>query len=141
MDIKEFITASLEQIADGTKNAQKVVASAGGYVNPAMCGMVEPDGNYFGRFDSHHHVFLVDFDIAVTVLDESKAEGGAKLKIAGVLSVGGTGGAASSSETTSRLKFKVPIALPVDAESSSRAERQRQEEDEKVQAFNQGRGD
>jgi hypothetical protein len=136
MEIKDFITASLEQIAEGTRNAQAAVTAAGGYVNPAMHHGAGADPTYFGSYDSHQSIFLVDFDIAVTVAEELKGEGGAKLRVAGVFSLGGSGAIASSSETTSRLRFKVPLALPVDQESKVQTDRKRRAEDARVRAHN-----
>src|SRR5665213_3277046 len=113
MDLSTFITASLLQIAEGVKDAQDRARAAGGYINPAA-NMGKTNDAYFGSMVSGAPVFLVDFDVAVMATEAADIEGGAKLQVAGIFSVGGSGASTTRSETTSRIHFKVPMALPED---------------------------
>lgn len=77
-----------------------------------------------GQTASDQAIYSIDFDIAVSVGSESGAEGGAKLQVASVFSIGGKAKESDKTESVSRVKFAVPITLPVDAASDQeRAER------------------
>src|SRR5690606_27686984 len=67
-----------------------------------------------GSMGEGQNVFLVDFDVAVTVDENSDLSGGGKLKIAGLFSVGGEAGSSSKISSINRVSFKIPLALPVD---------------------------
>jgi hypothetical protein len=62
-------------------------------------------------------VYGVSFDVAVVVSSQESAEGGGKLRVAGIFSLGGTVAGADKEETTSRIKFVVPLRLPTDQQS------------------------
>jgi len=120
MDIKDFVRDTLVQISNGVREAQDVVREDGGYVNPAArVGAKDTAESHLTTINDGQSVFLVDFDIAVTVAEENSAEGEAKLKIASVLSVGGGAGTTTESTSSSRIGFKVPLALPVDEVSKN----------------------
>ena len=116
MDLKEFVKETLTQIAQGVSESQAQVYQLGGAVNPAMRGVIAKDA-YFGDMHDGQHVFLVDFDVAITATEETRANAKAKLKVATLLSLGGGGGTNESQASTSRIRFKVPLALPVDPEA------------------------
>lgn len=118
MDLKEFIKESLVQIAAGVKESQAAVRDACGYVNPAVRVLPKnTDNAHMTYLPDGRNVFLVDFDVAVTVSESEKAKGGAKLQVASFVKLGGNVGGTSSSSATNRLTFKVPLALPADEES------------------------
>ncbi len=92
MELKEFIRETLAQIAAGVEAAQTEVRDAGGFVNPAhRAGKQEQDKSHFGSLTSGQNIFLVDFDVTVTVIEATETEGKAKLNVAGLLNLG-TGG-------------------------------------------------
>ena len=129
MELQEFIRETLSQIAAGIEAAQTEVRDCGGFVNPAH--RVSPKGSnesHFGVLDTGQNIFLVDFDVAVTVIEESGAEAGAKLKVASMLSLGAGAETSNSSSATNKISFKVPLALPVD----SVTEEQLKEQDERI---------
>ena len=127
MELQEFVKETLSQISQGVKDAQDSVRDTGGYVNPAVTyAQGKPELIYFGETAQGHHTFLVDFDVAVTVAEKNAAEGGAKLAVASLFSVGGSGSSNAENTTTSRVKFKVPLALPFDQQSMTEIQQKRE---------------
>jgi hypothetical protein len=120
MDLKEFVRETLVQITSGVRDAQDEVRSLGGIVNPATLTRTDGAGSYFSTIDDIHHVFLVDFDVAVSVTENTGTNAGAKLNVATFLSLGAGGQSANSSAATNRLTFKVPLALPLDEPTRSK---------------------
>ena len=121
MDLKDFVKETLVQISSGVKEAQDAVRQLGGYANPAArVSPKQTDQSHLTQIESGQNVFMIDFDVAVNVSEESEAGAEAKLKVASILSLGGGGKAGTSSTATNRISFKVPLALPVDEESKKR---------------------
>lgn len=120
MDLKEFVREALVQIATGVKDSQSDVRALGGTVNPATQNPSKNGNSYFSSIDDLHHVFLVDFDVAVTVAENTGTNAQAKLNVATILSLGAGGQSANSSAATNRLTFKVPLALPLDEPSHTK---------------------
>ncbi|WP_054591168.1 hypothetical protein ACCQ14_01785 [Xanthomonas sp. NCPPB 2865] len=120
MDLKEFVRETLVQIAAGVRDAQTDVRTLGGIVNPATQNPSTSGNSYFASVDDLHHVFLVDFDVAVTVAENAGTSAQAKLNVATILSLGAGGQSSNSSAATNRLTFKVPLALPIDEPSHAK---------------------
>lgn len=146
MELKEFIRETLAQIAAGVEAAQTEVRDAGGFVNPAhRVGKQEQDKSHFGSLTSGQNIFLVDFNVTVTVIEATETEGKAKLNVAGLLNLGTGGQSNASSTATNRISFKVPLAMPVDAFSLEELQQQdqalaerRRRQTEQIRAHNQG---
>jgi hypothetical protein len=131
MELKEFVKETLVQISKGVKESQDAVREIGGYVNPTVTSVQgRPELVYFGETALGHHTFLVDFDVAVIVAEKKAAGGGAKLSVASILFIGGSGSSDAESKSISRVKFKVPLALPYD-EQSMKEKRKKDEESER----------
>lgn len=125
MELKEFIRETLSQIATGVEAAQTEVRDSGGFVNPAhRAGNQEPDKSHFGVLTSGQNIFLVDFDVTVSVVEATETEGKAKLNVAGFINLGTGGQSNASSTATNKISFKVPLAMPVDAVSAEELKRQ-----------------
>ncbi|GAA6203650.1 hypothetical protein [Thalassotalea sp. SU-HH00458] len=100
MDIKEFISETLEQITESIESNPSSLNTDN--IKPYEAREVKSVATVQGGF-----ITSVEFDMAVT---ESKSQdGGAKLSIAGVGSLGGDLNAAS--KTVSRIKFTVPLHI------------------------------
>jgi hypothetical protein len=112
MDLEQFVAATLVQISKGVVSAQKDIAEMGGSVNPTTFGLSNSPKSIAGVPEQ------IEFDVAVVSSETRSAKAGAK--VAWVLSVGASGGKASSSEATNRVRFKVPLVLPVDLEFGAR---------------------
>lgn len=115
MELKDFVCESLKQIVEGVNKAQEPIRRLGGYVNPTVL----PKGTneaHFGEFlPSGQQVFFVEFDVAVTVNEQTGTHAEAKLQVASFLSLGAGGNSGDAQQTTQRMKFKVPLALPLDS--------------------------
>lgn len=120
MDLKEFVKETLVQIAAGVRDSQDAVREIGGIVNPATLTRTNGAGSYFSTVDDIHHVFFVDFDVAVSVTENTGTNASAKLNVATLLSLNAGGQSAASSAATNRLTFKVPLALPLDEPSRAK---------------------
>lgn len=136
MDLKDFVKEALVQISTGVKDAQSAVRDLGGVVNPATYPSSSAGGAYFGNYEDGQHIFLVDFDVAVSVTENSGTNAEAKLKVASFLSLGAGGESSAQNETTNRLTFKVPLALPVDKQSQDKLKADSLHQDQMVRNFN-----
>ena len=129
MELKDFVRESLKQIVEGVSEAQEPIRRLGGYVNPT----VRPKGTneaHFGEFlPSGQQVLLVDFDVAVTINEQTGTHAQAKLQVASFLSLGAGGNSGDAQQTTQRMKFKVPLALPLDSEATRQTQELRSQED------------
>ena len=118
MELKEYIAETLVQISAGIEAAQNECRDCGGFINPAH--IVSSKGSaesHFGVLPSGQNIFLVDFDVVITVVEESGSDASGKLKVCGVIDIGGSVEQSNISSATKKVSFKVPMALPVDAVS------------------------
>jgi hypothetical protein len=134
MELKDFVKESLTQIAQGINESIEEVRESGGYVNPASrVDTKNTDSSHFSALGEGRNVFLVDFDIAVSVEEKEGTKAEAKLKVASILSLGAGGNSDHKSSATNRISFKVPLALPVDPISANelveREKKRKQESD------------
>jgi hypothetical protein len=112
MDLKTFITETLQQICDGIREAQS--RDGGDAINaefygPAS-GHVMPGGSY-GVFTR------VDFDIAVSAESVGGAKGGIKVWGMGDIE----GGAERKTGYANRIALSVPVRLPDGAKSKDQS--------------------
>lgn len=134
MDLKDFVKATLVNIASGVKEAQEAVREAGGIVNPASRVHKAADQSHFSNVEGGANVFLIDFDVAVTVAESTNTGAGAKLAVATFLQLGVEGASDNAKSATHRIKFKVPLALPVDPLSGKALKDKEAEEARRLQA-------
>jgi hypothetical protein len=129
MDLRDFVNEALSQIAQGTKLAAEGVHATGAIVNPAVSrGSANPSEGHFATLNNGAPVFLVEFDVAVTVTDSGEIGAGAKGGLLQVFSARVNGKAANSMETASRIRFRVPLALGVDSATATELEKQMREQ-------------
>ncbi len=116
MELQQFITQSLVQIAKGVAEAQTELVGHGTLINPEIENLFPSasgtPGNSLGwaKADQKSPVFMVDFDVAVTALDGTSTKGGIGV-VAGVFALGSQGQSSNQNTSVSRLQFKVPIKL------------------------------
>jgi len=106
MDIQQFVKESLCQIIEGVKQAKEKHDN----VNPwyEIHGAGSVPGNAI--VDSGGQLlFMVDFDLAVMVTEESTQSGNIGLKIK-IVAAGGGVGTGTSLTSVTRVKFAVPIS-------------------------------
>lgn len=104
MNIQQFVTVALVEIASGVSDANDELE------NRKISSRANPPKD---RNDSTVRInrHEIEFDIAVTAEQKNGKKGEAGLK---VLSVGAQGEMSSekSQSTVSRIKFKIPLSLP-----------------------------
>lgn len=102
MDLQKFISASIIQIVDGVRDAQKHIEDT--KHDPYRGAVVSP----YGKNDSDKKIHNVEFDVAVVVTDDVSKSGGAGITVCG-FQLGCNGNLEQSNTTTSRIKFSVPV--------------------------------
>ena len=115
MELKDFISNTIEQISLGILEASKKCNQYGVIVNPNIT--IGEQGDFCIPKQPEHvniqrRVQLIDMDIAVTVIEseEGKIEG--KLGVS-FIGVGGKSQEGKSTSNESRVKFSIPVCLPV----------------------------
>ena len=91
MKLDEFVQRTLEDIMKGVADAAQGM-QGGKVVNKGI-----PQ--------------LVEFDVAVTVMEQSKSEGHAGITVL-QLGIGGARGSESSNQSATRIKFSIPVKFP-----------------------------
>ena len=136
MELKDFVKETLTQIAQGVQESIIPVQESGGYVNPATrTNTKNTDNSHFASMPNGQNIFLVDFDVAITVEEDVGANAEAKLKVASFLSIGGGGDTSNKNSATNHISFKVPLAIPVDPISESGLKNREAEQSRKTQAM------
>jgi len=102
VELKEFIASTLGEIQEGVQMAIDQTRGKGA-INPSWSGTDQIGAKYIQN---------VQFDIAVTVDDESKGSIGGGIKVVGI-SIGGEDISASKTSRVSRIQFSIPIIPPV----------------------------
>lgn len=111
MELKEFIKTALTDITDAIKELQEELTN-GAIVSPSMPNaianttVVDPDNTHINR-----PISKIDFDVAITVGNTDKVDGGGKIGIQ-ILSAKIGNENVSHSENASRMTFSIPIVLP-----------------------------
>jgi hypothetical protein len=113
VDLREFVRESLCQIIRGIEDAQRDLKSSQARIAPIHVRDSAGPGTYEATDKGYYraHVSEAEFDVAVTVSEETAKGGG--LKIAG--GIFGAGAKAESercNQTVSRIRFSVPLVLP-----------------------------
>ncbi len=99
IDLKEFVSETVKQVVEGSKNAGLYLKENISYDND---GYVQVgDGN----------MQKIEFDISVTTIESSKSEGKAGIMIK-VVDFGIKGSDNTESTSMNKIKFSVPVAFP-----------------------------
>jgi len=111
MQLKEFITESLNQIFIGISDAKTSAALHGFQVNPWITtGKSDMAGVLVDR-ETKPPLQIVDFDVAVTTEESKQSKGGAGIMIAAI-TFGGHAQSDTKNSVVSRIRFSVPISFP-----------------------------
>ncbi|EHR0229303.1 hypothetical protein KS670_004927 [Vibrio parahaemolyticus] len=113
MNLEEFISQSLSQIAKGIEKANEELKDSQALVSPKGVVDITKDNRY-GNIkveDSWLKVHEISFDVGVTVVEGS--ESGGKLGVSvGGFSIGANGKENQANTSASRIQFSVPMVLP-----------------------------
>lgn len=111
MDLKDYIKNTITSISEAILESQQSLSEKGVIVNPERVE-IGKNGEKLLRSDGWRYVQNLDFDILVSVEDDSGSEGGAGLTVGGLLSIGGKVNEASSQQHANKIKFTIPVAFP-----------------------------
>ncbi len=114
MELREFVGNALRQIVAGVKDAQNDVMINGGIVNPRaveLRGRSDQQGGLVA--ENGEPIRDVQFDLVVTVGDDTNAEGESTPSCPGLLEVGPHSEMVTSTSAVNRIRFKVPVSLPI----------------------------
>lgn len=118
MGLKEFISQTLVQIAEGIQDANQQLEKMDAAINPHFFHLKPPGSPAYGEIDkdcSYQRVVqLIEFDVAVST---EKIEGAQATLGIIIASIGTKGGASTekSNSSVSRIQFGIPMVLPTSA--------------------------
>lgn len=121
MELKNFISSTIEEIARGILDASERLSDTNAVVSPNDFTINSKNSQAFGRtkvFSVEDHlgqgtrvVQKVEFDIAVTIDETDTAKAGGKISVLSI-GLGGDMETSSKTGTNSRIRFYVPVVLP-----------------------------
>lgn len=112
MELREFVTETLVQIAEGVAAAQERSLSIGAHINPKLTGNASFGSQHGFLSSSAGAAQIVGFDVALTVTQGKGTKGGIGI-VAGAINLGSAGQSSLENSTVSRVKFSVPLVLPI----------------------------
>ena len=116
MQLEEFISGTLTQIARGIERANEGLRDCDARVNPPNVAPGSTNFNqsiygYLGHKPQMPAVHLIQFDVAVFAAEGTESRGGIGIMV-GTIALGSQGKSADSQSTTSRIQFGIPMLLP-----------------------------
>ncbi len=103
MDLKDFISTALTDIAEGASKADKSLCKMGGEVNPKAVS--------FNGGAPCWEACEVRFSVTVTAAESSSGRRGLGV-VFGSVGIGTSGSSGCSSGSEARLEFSIRLALP-----------------------------
>ncbi|RPD98570.1 hypothetical protein EGM88_05090 [Aureibaculum marinum] len=110
MDLKDFIKNTISSISEAIIESQTELKDKGVIVNPEKTE-IGKTGEKLLRSDGSRYVQNVDFDVLVAVEDKQEDDLEGRLKIAGLLNIGGGISDENISKNYNKIKFTIPIAF------------------------------
>ncbi len=120
MELKEFITESLNQIIDGIIDAQTYAKDKQATINPSGLKYDQQNNLVGHRFAASLDYVpqVIEFDVVVTVSENEKAKASLGV-LTGVFGLGTQAQVESGNVTANRIKFSVPVIFPEHLHSQS----------------------
>lgn len=114
MELKDFISETIQQISLGVKDAMEKCQEMDVIVNPDIT--IGSDGDYYVPENKNvamqRRVQVIDMDISVVVTASTESNIGGKIGIS-MLGVSGTSKEMDNTSNTNRVKFSIPVCLPI----------------------------
>ena len=115
MELKDFISETIQQISLGVKDAMEKCSELDVIVNPDIT--IGNDGDYYVPEDKKNiaiqrRVQILDMDISVVVTASTENTMGGKIGIS-MIGIGGETKGIENSSNTNRVKFSIPVCLPI----------------------------
>ena len=111
MDLKEFTKQTLLQIVEGTGEANEAISSSGAFIPYTNIGGNCKRAWAYDEDRCPRYLLEVDFDVAITAIESDGKNGGASLKVASMINVGGGIDTKIENQTVSRVKYTLPLVL------------------------------
>lgn len=111
MELNKFVSETLKHVLEGIRSAQEAVHD--GSINPKIWNSQRGEANKMKILESNagEWIHMVDFDVALTVIEGTETKGGIGLFV-GPVALGSKGQSNAENSSLSRIKFQVPIAYP-----------------------------
>ena len=110
MNLQDFITETLLQIEKGISTADNILKESNAYVAPTI---LKTENNlnspYIIECGTRRRVTLIDYDVAVSVINQSDNKNGGSITIPNIASIGKDGVKSIKNQNISRIKFQIPI--------------------------------
>ena len=113
MNLQEFVSQALTEIADGVQDAQNKVAGINQHPHHIYTQSQAGGSNLILGLDKDGNpIHMIEFDVAVTSSEGTETKGGIAV-VSGFISLGSQGKSQETTQSVSRIKFKVPVCLPL----------------------------
>lgn len=118
MELQEFISGTLIQIARGIEDAAVKLKDSKAIVNPRNVAVAsEEKSGVYGFVNAHKPYYKavqkIEFDVAVTASQEKETKGGIGIMVS-CITLGSQGRSEAVNSSVSRIKFCVPMVLPME---------------------------
>lgn len=113
MDLKDFVSASLVQFAEGVIDAQAKLEKSGVIISPFISkyfSSAKENALFIGEDSKGRLIQAISFDVAVTVERGTQTDGRISIA-AGLLGLESKGQTKKSNDSVSRIAFVVPVSL------------------------------
>lgn len=111
MNLKDFIKNTISSISEAILESQEELSEKRVIVNPEKVE-IGKNGEKLLRSDGWRYIQNLDFDILVAAEEGEGAKGGASLKVAGIISIGGDLNETSKQQNSNKIRFTIPVAFP-----------------------------
>ncbi|WP_072669373.1 hypothetical protein [Vibrio injensis] len=114
MNLEDFISQSLSQIARGIEKANKELEDSQALVSPEGVTEVKRESKYGSlKVDANKwlKVSEISFDVAVTATSGTESGGRLGISVSGI-NIGANGKSNHGDTSESRIQFSVPMVLP-----------------------------
>jgi hypothetical protein len=118
MELQDFISGTLVQIARGIEDAAGKLKGTKAIVNPRNVAPAgEKYGDLYGFVNPHKPFYKavqkIEFDVAVTASAGKETKSGIGIMVSSI-TVGSQGKSESQNSSVSRIRFSVPMVLPME---------------------------
>lgn len=112
MELKDYIKETLTQIIQGVSEAQTYAKENDSRINPKGVQLFyKGDMPIFTDNSNNSYAQMIDFDIAITVIEGNNNKGGVGVFL-GTLGIGGQIENQQANSNVNRIKFSIPVFLP-----------------------------
>ena len=111
MKLEDFVAETINQIISGINKTHNNAKENGATVNPKLESRTRTLSTGETKVEARSPIHTVEFDVAVTTMEEKGIKGGIGVFI-GPVGIGSQGKTESSNTSMSRIKFSVPVIFP-----------------------------